>query len=586
VKRRLAALLQADVVGFSRLVNRDERNTHSRLNSLRRDFIDPMVCSHQGRIVKVMGDGFLCEFASVVDAAECALDWQSGIVEHEESESEADRFRFRIGIGLGDVIVDDEDVFGEGVNLAARLEAMAETGGILVTEDVYRQIDGKVNAQFSDLGPQTLKNIPNPVRVYTLHPPGTIPVAPTQPHPQALDKPSIAVMPFTNLSSSKDQDYFADGITEDIITALSRIRWFLVIARSTSFAYKETHSNARHVAAELGVRYILEGSVRRSGNRVRVTAELIDGSSGHQLWTRRYDRDLEDIFEVQDDITEMIVGAIEPELSRLERELAKSKRPDSLAAWDLYQRGMAHLYQLTAAELSEAQRLFEQALAIDPDLAPTHSGLAEAYYYEVVYGFAESKDVNEERALQAARRAVALDPDDPGARGTLGRVHYMRGEHEEAILELETALELNPSYALAHYGLGAALIFSGRAGEGLPHVETAIRLSPRDASMGSFLIRMAEATLLMDDPEQAVRWARKALQQPSFQWSRYAALLSALGALGRSEEAAEALHETRRQRPDFSIEFVRRNHLYTDNEYLSKYLQGLRDAGVPENAGS
>lgn len=573
------------MVGFSRLVSEDESGTHRLLKLVRRDLVDPVVADNNGRIVKTMGDGFLCEFHSIVGAAECALDWQARVRRFKDTDGH--RLRFRIGIALGDIITDEGDVFGDGVNIAARLESLADAGGILISEPAYWQLKGKVEAEFDDLGYERLKNIPDPVRVYRLRPAGSPGTTPERPEDEAtaIGRPSIAVLPFVNRSGHPDQDYFADGITEDIITALSRIRWFLVIARNTVFAYKGRSMDPRDVSAELDVRYILEGSVRRSGDRVRVTAELTDGASGHQLWARRYDRDVVDIFEVQDDITLTIVGALEPELGKQERERARARVPGNLPAWDLYQRGMAHLYQLTRDDLDQARRMFDAALEIDPELAQAHTALAEADYYEVVYGFAGSIESNRERALRHARRAVSLDPEDAAAHSTLGRIHYLRGEHPDAIREFETALETNPGLALAHYGLGAALVFSGRPGEALESLETAIRLSPQDPNMGSFLVRLADAYFLLGDPEKAVEIARRALQQPRFQWSRYSILLAALAESGRREEASGILEELLETRPDFSVEFVRTTHLYTDRASFDRYLDALREAGVPEGPG-
>ena len=294
------------------------------------------------------------------------------------------------------------------------------------------------------------------------------------------------------------------------------------------------------------------------------------------------DRELADIFELQDEITETILGAIEPELGKAERERAKSKKLGNLDAWDVYQRGMSHLYRYTRADLAEAKTLFGRAAELDPELGAANSGLAEAYYYEVVYGLADSVAYNREKALEPARRAVMLDAEDAGAHCTLGRVHYLRREHDAAILELEAALELNPSLALAHYGLGAVMVFSGRADESFPNLETAIRLSPHDPNMGSFLVRSADAKYLMDDYQAAAEWALRALRQPNFQWSRYAVLLAALGQLGRTDEAARYLGDTLASRPDFTVSFVRDTHLFGSTEDFDHYLDGLRKAGVPE----
>jgi adenylate cyclase len=397
------------------------------------------------------------------------------------------------------------------------------------------------------------------------------------------DRPSIAVLPFTDMGGS-ETDYFGDGMTEEIITALSRVRWFFVIARHSTFAYRDKGMDAKQIARELGVRYVLAGSVRRADDRIRVSAQLVEGASGNNVWARSYDRALSDIFVVQDEMTQTIVGAIEPELGRAERERARVKARDNLDAWSIYQRGMFHLYRCTREDLSEARRLFRQAIAIDPELGPAYSGEAEAYYYEVVYGFAQSNDENREKAIGPAHRAVTLDAEDAGAHCTLGRIRYLRREYPPAISELEAALELNPSLALAHYGLGATLVFSGRPAESLPHLKAAIRLSPHDPNMGSFLVRIADARYFAADYEGAVTFALKALGQPNFQWSRYAVLVAALGQLGRLDEARRYLEELTRHRPDFSIAFVQGTHLFGERSLMAQYCEGLRKAGVPERA--
>jgi TolB-like protein len=519
---------------------------------------------------------------SVIDAVRCAVAIQYEIAERNADVPEDRRMMFRIGINLCDVMSDEVDIYGDGVNVAARVESVAEPGGICVTASVHDQVRKKLDLDFEDLGPHAMKNMSEPIRIFgfraaTSESGGDAPDARAQ-----SEKPSIAVLPFANMSGDSEQEYFADGVTEDLITALSRIRWFFVIARNSTFAYKGGSTDARRIAGELGVRYMIEGSVRRSGNRVRITAQLIDGHSGKSQWANRYDRDLEDVFALQDELTETIVGAIEPELGKAERARVRTKRPDNMDAWDVYQRGMAHLYRYTKSDLDQARTLFDQALTLDANLGAAYSAKAEAHYYGVVYGHADTPDQDREDALSVATRAVALDDEDAGAHCTLGRVHYMRREHDLAIPELELAIELNPSFALAHYGLGAAMVFSGRAPEAQVHLDAAIRLSPYDPNMGSFLVRMADAHLFMRQHDHAVDWARKALRQPSFQWSRYAVLLSALGHLGRADEARSVLAEVVNLRPDFSIGFVRDTHLIADAGDFAYYLEGLRLAGVPE----
>jgi adenylate cyclase len=582
MERRLAAIVAADLVGYTRLMATDEAGTLARLKALRTSLLEPLVAEHHGRVIKVMGDGLLVEFASIVDAGTCAMAWQKAVAEHESEQDAESRLCFRISVNLGDVIVEGEDLYGDGVNIAARLESLAEPGGICLSDDVYRQLRGKIEARFEDMGDRELKNVPQPVRVYRIAGDGASALTSSRPilPLRVPGKPSIAVLPFVNMSGDPEQEYFADGVTEDIITALSHVQWLFVIARNSTFVFKGKAVDIKGVSRELGVRYVLEGSIRRSGDRVRVTGQLIDGINGNHVWAQRYDRVLSDVFEVQDELTATIVGAIEPELNRAERERAKSKRPENVDAWDIYQRGMSHLYRYTKDDLSEARRLFAQSMASSPEFSLPYSGLAEAYYYEVVYGFADRPDESRRIALDPAQRAVELDLGDAGAHCTLGRIHYLRREYAPAVRELQTAIELNPSLALAHYGLGAALVFSGHPLDARPHLEQAIRLSPRDPNMGSFLVRLADASYFTGDYEGAVDWAEKALGQPNFQWSRYAMLLAALGQLGRTDQAKHYIDQVLSKRADFSVEFVQASHLFGDPGKFDHFLDGLKRAGL------
>ncbi|WP_170406442.1 adenylate/guanylate cyclase domain-containing protein [Ruegeria arenilitoris] len=583
MERRLAAILVADVVGYTRLMGQDEASTLECLNAVRSEVIEPLISQYHGRIFKLVGDGMLVEFASIVDAIDCAIQWQKVLIQERRPGEEHRRLSFRIGLNLGDVIVDGEDLLGDGVNIAARLEAQADPDGICLSEDAYRQANGKINAEFKDLGKLELKNVDQPIRAYSIALSGADPPGDVSPTPiAATKKPSIAVLPFHNLSGETDQEYFADGVSEDIISALSRNRWLMVIARNSSFAYKDEATDLKKIGGQLGVRYVLDGSVRKGGNRVRIAAQLIDAASGKQIWAERYDRVLEDIFAVQDEVTAAIVGAIAPELDKAEQQRATSKKSGNLNAWDVYQRGMWHLYKRTKEDLMEARSRFEAALSQDPNLSPAFSGLVDAYYYEVVLGLADSPAENCERALQAARMAVELDPDDAAAHCAMGKARIVGREHENAIPDLKLAIELNPSLAWAHYGLGAAAVFLGNADQAIPHLEDAIRLSPRDQHMGSYMVRLAEAHLLKRDYRLAIEWGRRALQQQGFQWSRYSVVLAGLGYSGKTEEAARLITECSAHRPDFSVSMVRRCHLYTHAPALEHYLQGLRKAGLPE----
>ena len=593
MERRLAAILSADVQGYSRLMGDDEVATIRTLTAYR-EVMSALIRQRQGRVVDSPGDNLLAEFASAVDAVEGAVEIQRELATRNAELPSGRRMEFRIGINVGDVLVEGERIYGDGVNIAARLESLAASGGVCISGTVYDQVKNKLSLGFTYQGEQAVKNIADPIRVYTVGPDtvespslesATVVEAASPRHgdgepPPVVERPSIAVLPFVNMSSDAEQEYFSDGITEDIITALSRVRWFFVISRQSTFTYRGNAVDVRAVAKELGVRYVLEGSVRRAGSRVRVTAQLIDGNTGKHVWANRYDRELDDVFAVQDELTETIVGALEPELGKAERERAKTKRPENLDAWDLAQRGSWHLYHYTRGDLDKARQLFCQASELDPALGAAFSGIAEACYFSLVYGHSDSPESDRDDALSAARTAVELDGEDAAAHCTLGRIHYARREHDQAISELQLALELNPSLAWAHYGIGAALVFSGRAREALPSLDAAIKLSPRDPNMGSFLVRTADAHLFMREYDEAVAWARKALREPGFQWSRYAVLLSALGHLDRSEEARRVLQDFLPRRPDFSIDFVRTTHLISDPDDMDHYLGGLRKAGV------
>ena len=587
MERRLAAILAADVVGYSRLVGEDEEGTLRTLSACR-EVIDGLVASHHGRVFGSAGDSVIAEFASPVEAVRCAVNIQRDLETRNAGIPENKRMRFRIGVNLGDVVVDGDNLMGEGVNVAARLEGLAEPGTVNVSGSVHEQVKNKLDVGFDFLGPQELKNIAEPVPVFRvrLEPrSSTSQWVASERSPESLalpEKRSIVVLPFENLSGDPEQGYFSDGITEDIITELSKFRSLFVIARSSSFSFRGQSPEVKEVSRRLGVRYVVEGSVRRSGNRVRIAAQLIDAVADAHLWAERYDRVLEDIFTVQDEVTEAIVAAIAPELGKAEQQLATSKKLENLNVWEVYQRGMWHLYQRTKDDLAEARRLFEAALSLDPGLSLACSALVDAYYYEVVLGLADSVAENRNKALQVARRAVELDPDDAAAHCAMGKARIVRREHALAVPDLQLAIDLNPSSAWAHYGLGAAAVFSGHAGEAIRHLERAIRLSPRDQHMGSFMVRLAEAYLVKRDYPGAVQWARKALQQQGFQWSRYAALLAGLGFLGEREEARRVLDECLAQRPNFSVTMVRDGHLYTDAAALDHYLEGLRHARVPE----
>ncbi len=568
--RRLAAVLIADVAGYTRLVEQDTDGTVAAWSAARADVIEPAIDSHGGRIVKLTGDGFLAEFPTVQDAVKCAVSMQSDLASNP--------LNFRMGVNLGDIVDDGQDIHGEGVNIAARIEALAGEGGICVSGMVYESVRNRLDYAFEDLGAHEVKHVSAPVHVFRV---AWDTDANAQSDDKALPaKPSVAVLPFDNMSGDAEQEYFSDGITEDIIAALSRVRQFFVIARNSTFAYKGQSADIRRVASELGVRYVLEGSVRKASNRIRLTAQLPDGPSGNHLWAERYDRDLDDIFDLQDELTQTIVGAIEPELNKAEQARARLKKPENLGVWDIYQRGMSELHKLTAESLPKAEAAFSRAAEMDPNFAPAYTGLANLQYYSLVLGHAHDPDAARRKALVAGRKAVEVDREDADAHCAVGRAYISNRMFDDAMAELRHAIDLNPSDALAHYSLGAAQVFRGQPEPSLPHLDDAIRLSPHDANMGSFLVRKAQAMLYLRRHEEAADWARRALLLPNFQWSRYAVLASALGHLGRQEEAASALNELLQRIPDFSEQYALDYSPWLDDDHFKHLFDGLRIAGL------
>jgi adenylate cyclase len=474
--RKLAAILAADVAGYSRLIGADEEGTIAHIQALRRELIDPTIATNHGRIVKTTGDGLLVEFASVVDAVRCAVEVQCEMARLNADQRAEKRIELRVGINLGDVVIADDDLLGDGINIAARLEGIADIGGICMSEDAYRHVKGKIVLAVEDVGEQRLKNIAQPVRAYRVR---LEHASLSSPHALPLpDKPSIAVLPFTNMSGDQEQEYFSDGVAEDIITLLSNSQSLFVIARNSSFAYRGRAVDVKQVARELGVRYVLEGSVRRGGNRVRVTAQLIDAETGNHLWAERYDRDLADVFVVQDEITEAVATAIEPTVAEIERQRAMRRSPESLGAWEAYQRGLSHQARVSAAGYEKAEHFLRRAIDLDPHFAAAYSGLARVTL--TAAHLFQTRGINEafDEGPALAQRAISIDPHDVVGRSSLGLALTMRGDHEGALAELRQALAIAPNAALAHGILGAALVYSGRAREGIVALREALRLRP------------------------------------------------------------------------------------------------------------
>ena len=587
VQRRLAAILAADVVGYSRLMGEDETGTLAALKAHRKELIEPKSAEYHGRIVKLTGDGTLMEFGSAVDAVLFAVDVQRAIAGRNAEVPEDRRITYRMGINIGDIIIDGDDIYGDGVNVAARLEGLADPGGVYVSRTVYEHIKGKVDLGFEDLGEQKVKNITVPVQVYRVKPDDTdtqsVALGTAGEALPLPDKPSIAVLPFDNMSGDPEQEYFADGIAEDVVTALSRFRSLFVIARNSSFTYKGRAVDITQVARELGVRYVVEGSVRKAGNRVRITAQLIDATSGNHLWANRFDGSLDDVFDLQDQITEQIVVAVEPEIQARERERAQRKPPESLDAWELLQRGLSHLYRFNKTDRTEAIRLFREAVALDPEFAAAHAHLAYALCALMPFGNAEdtAKAVASGRA--AAEQAASLDPNEPVAHFALGRLHIFAGEVEMAIGEMQTAIAINSNYAGGHYGLGVAYHYSaGQSEQALPHFDAALRLSPRDPLRWVTLINKGSALRVLGHHDEAIAHCRQACQFPDTGFLPYMHLAAALAEAGQKSEAQAAVENAMQLQPALSISFLRSLYVGMHETPLKSVLDSLRKAGVPE----
>jgi adenylate cyclase len=575
-KRRLAVVLSADAVGYSRLMSEDDAATIATLGEARALFRE-RIAAGEGRVVDTAGDSILAVFGSVVEALRAAMEIQAELGRRGEGVAEGRRMRFRVGLNAGEIVEqDDGTVYGDGVNVAARLQALAEPGGICVSEVVAAEARNKLAVRFESLGEQRVKNIAEPVRAHRVALAGAEPARREASLPLPA-KPSIAVLPFANMSGDPEQEYFSDGITEDMITALSRIRWLFVIARNSSFTYKGKHVDVKQIGRELGVRYVLEGSVRKGGNRVRITAQLIDASTAAHVWAERFDRELADIFAVQDEITERIAAAIEPELARAELERSRRKAPESLDAWDLYQRGLWHIWQFNAQDNAQARELFERATALDSGFSSFFAALALSRLLEHTLNFRPLSERSIDVALEIARRAVALDDKDATARAILGRIFTALGDHASAIAELREAVRLNPNLALAHYGLGIALVLCGKPADGIAELDAARRLSPHDPYLWSFAMFRAWAHLALGDFEHAIEDASLSTRQPRAPFPAWGTLASALGSAGRVEEGRAALAKALELEPDFTkAQYINQIWPNLDPVLTERFYDGLR----------
>jgi adenylate cyclase len=573
--RKLAAILAADIAGYSRLMGLDEAGT-ARILREHRAAVDPIFAGHGGRIFKTMGDGVLVEFPSIVAAVESALAVQKLMAQRNADVPEDRRMLFRIGINLGDVLIEGDDILGDGVNVAARLEATAEPGGICISEDSYRHVRGKLNVAFEDAGEQQLKNITRPVRIYRVHFNEAAKSAPTLPLPS---KPSIAVLAFQNMTGDPEQEYFADGIAEDIITMLSRSQSLFVIARNSSFTYKGRAVDVKQIARELGVRYVLEGSVRRSGTRIRITAQLVDAVTGNHLWANRYDRDLTDVFAVQDEITEAVAIAIEPTIAQMERFMASRKPPHSLGAWEAYQRGLWHLGRMGADEMKAAMGFFRRAIELDPNFASAYAQLA----FTIAVGVYMYRTISIEQAANEigplVQKANSLDPTD--VHGYLARVllPYLRGDGEGALAAAQEAVVFSPNYPLAHAYLAAALKACARHREAIASMKTSMRIDPKDPINYQRMFIIAECHYFMKEYDVATTRAKEALRHYPEHSLSLRCLAASLAQSGHLDEAQEVLERAVSLYPQFFDMSVRRRPPWVPAASYEHMLEGLRKAG-------
>jgi TolB-like protein/class 3 adenylate cyclase/Tfp pilus assembly protein PilF len=599
VERRLAAILAADVAGSCRLIGLDEEGTLARLKALRKTLFDPKIAEHHGRVVKNTGDGALVEFASVVHVVRCADEIQRGVAEQNVDVPQDRRIEFRIGIHVGDIIIEEDDIFGDGVNIAVRLEEIAEPGGVSISDDAHRQIRGKIGIDYDDMGPRVLKNIVEPMRVWRVRLNGL--AAPPVPNRRSVgdtellalpDRPSIAVLPFENMSGDPEQEYFADGIVDDITTALSRFKVLFVIARNSSFVYKGKAVDIKQIGRELGVRYLLEGSVRKEGNRVRITGQLIDSITGSHLWADRFEGELADLFGLQDKVTESVVGAIAPELQQAEIQRARRKPTESLDAYDFFLRGMARevadlaggLEQPTSDGTSEALRLFCSAIELDPEFASAHGLAALCYAQRKAFGWMIEREREIADAARLARRAIQVGKDDAVALATGGYVlAFVVHDLDTGVAGIERALKLNPNFAAAWLFLGWTKVWLGQPDVAIEHLEQAMRLSPLGRGIAGMQAAAATAHFFAGRYDEASAWAERMLREypASHPGLRIAAASNAMA--GRPEQAHKAAARLRQLDPALRVSNLK-DVLgpYRRAEDPSRYEEGMRQAGVPE----
>lgn len=583
MERRLAAIMAADVAGYSRLIRADEDGTLAALKSLRSDLIGPKIAEHHGRVVKLMGDGLLAEFASVVEAVRAAAEMQQALAERNAVVPKEKRIEFRIGVNLGDVVIDGDDIYGDGVNIAARLQEMAEPGGVCLSAAVYDQVRDRTELPFEDLGEQRLKNIDRPVHVWRwVGEPATSVPGVHQFKTPLPDRPSIVVLPFNNISRDPDQEYFSDGITEDIITDLSKVSGLFVIARNSAFVYKDKRFSVPHVCREVGVKFALEGSIRKAGNRVRVTAQLIDGETGGHLWAERYDRELTDIFEVQDDITQQIVAALKVTLTEAEKARIVDGGTKDVGAHDSFLRGRELIFGVKRDRetFNESVACFQRAIEIDPNYAAPYAGLGMAYVLDYQNRWSGAPETSLDKAERFASEAIARDDKDPFAHYVAALVAFCQKNYERWAHEADRSLSLNPNYAPALNLRGLVHLYTGEPAKAIPYTERAMRLDP--AFRHQYVHFLGTAHFVAGDYETAAALFRDRIAlNPTTDLSR-AFLSSALGHLGKLDEAREVWRELKGINPRYSpVEHIGRLP-FRDPTDAEKFIVGLRKAGLAE----
>ena len=585
--RKLAAIFYADVAGYSHLTEEDEEGTHRRLSEYL-DLISSNIEQYKGTVVHYAGDAVLADFSTATEALACATAVQRELASRNQDLSEERRVQFRIGVNLGEVIVDRDDIYGAGVNVAARLESLADPGGICISDAVRSAVGKKLDLDYEDMGEQQVKNIAEPVRAYRVVPGSgekTRVTSSDKPTLELPDKPSIAVLPFSNMSGDPEQGYFSDGITEDIITALSRMPWFFVIARNSTFIYKNKAVNVKDIARELGVRYVLEGSVRKSGQRVRITAQLIDATTSNHVWAERYDRELADVFAVQDEVVESIVGAVAPEFLSAEAKRVQHKDPNQLSAWDCVMRGRWHLWRLAREDLAQARPFFERAIELVPGGEFGASDLAITHLFDAYYNWAESPASSMQAMMQAAKMAVAANDHDAWAHTTLGLANLFAHDWEEALPPLERAIELYPSFAPA-IGIKclvlACLDAPESSHEAIECFERAKRLSPHDGLIPIWMMGRMWAYFAAERYEEAIvgvkEFIRLAPDNPTGR-RQLAACYAAAGEVGKAQQA---LADYLALEPTHTAADIRERLPVRDPEGVERFVEALRVAGLPD----